>query len=68
MNKNTSPRLNTDQAAEYLGISPKTLIKWRSTGEHSIPFLRFGQSKQSTVRYNLTDLDEFLRRSRSVAT
>ncbi len=34
----------------------KSLIKWRSTGEHNIPFIKIGRN----VRYRTKDLREWI--------
>ena len=57
-------RLSPKEAAAYIGSTPKTLAKWRSTGRHSIPFLKFGTGKRASVRYDRNDLDAFLNRCR----
>ena len=57
-------RLNPTEAAAYIGSTPKTLAKWRSTGRHSIPYLKFGTGKRASVRYDRNDLDAFLNRCR----
>ena len=59
-----SQRLTPTEAAAYIGSTPKTLAKWRSTGRHSIPFLKFGTGKRASVRYDRNDLDAFLTRCR----
>ena len=59
-----SQRLTPTEAAAYIGSTPKTLAKWRSTGRHSIPFLKFGIGKRASVRYDRNDLDAFLNRCR----
>lgn len=46
----------TDEAAAYIGISGRTLATWRSTGRHSLRYIKVG----SRVRYRLRDLDEWL--------
>lgn len=50
-------------AAEFLDVSQKTLQRWRSQGVGP-PFLRLGRS----VKYDLSDLSEFLRKSRMSVT
>jgi len=63
--KNFTPqRLTPTEAAAYIGSTPKTLAKWRSTGRHSIPYLKFGTGKRASVRYDRNDLDAFLTRCR----
>ena len=48
--------ITPEQAAEYLCMSPKTMNKWRSTGENNIPYSKIGRS----VRYRLSDLDAYI--------
>jgi excisionase family DNA binding protein len=47
-----SPFLNTDQAAHYVGLSPRTLEKMRAFGGGP-EFRRHGRQ----VRYHIDDLD-----------
>jgi excisionase family DNA binding protein len=44
--------LDTHQAAEFLGISPTTLITWRSTQRYDLPYVKIG----GKVRYDVADL------------
>jgi len=44
--------INTCEAARLICTPEKSLIKWRSTGEHNIPFLKIGRN----VRYRTQDL------------
>ncbi len=48
------------QAAEYLGLTPKTLYNWRTQGDRDQP-----PSKliEGAIVYRQSDLDEWLRRS-----
>jgi len=48
--------MTPDQAALLLGVSPKTLATWRSTGRYSIPYIKVG----SRVRYPRKQLNEWL--------
>lgn len=48
-------RLDTNQAADYLGNESSTLNTWRSRGEGP-PFIKVGRS----VRYDTRDLDQWL--------
>jgi predicted DNA-binding transcriptional regulator AlpA len=48
--------LDTDQAAEFLGLSPTTLVTWRSTQRYDLPFVKIGAS----VRYDEADLVAFI--------
>jgi hypothetical protein len=57
-------RLSPKEAAAYIGSTPKTLAKWRSTGRHSIPYLKFGTGRRASIRYDRNDLDAFLTRCR----
>ena len=55
------PKLLTSKAAaEKLSISPSTLAKWRSTGQHKIPYLKFGSNQRAEVRYRETELDQWV--------
>jgi excisionase family DNA binding protein len=47
--------LTTEQAAEYLQLSPKQLVQWRYFGRGP-RFLKAGRA----VRYRLSDLDAWL--------
>lgn len=51
-----SELLTIEQAAGYLGISPKTLYKWRSNKKVVVPFVKYDK----TVRYRKKDLNEFI--------
>lgn len=44
------------EAAQYLGLKPKTLAKDRCTREIGIPFVKIGRS----ARYRLSDLEKFV--------
>lgn len=63
MDRNTL--LNTEQAAEFLGVQTRTLEKWRYEGRGPI----FCSMSRRLVRYRRCDLDDFvegqLRRSTS---
>jgi excisionase family DNA binding protein len=50
----TRPTLNTEQAAEYLGISETSLGRLHS--EYKIPFVRLG----GRIVYRRKDLDRFI--------
>jgi len=49
-------RLNNSEAAEFLGVSPCTLVTWRSTQRYSIPYVKVGKK----VFYYLADLRAWL--------
>jgi hypothetical protein len=44
--------VDTSEAAILIHTPEKSLIKWRSTGEHNIPFIKIGRN----VRYRTKDL------------
>lgn len=48
--------LDEKAAAAYLSIAPGTLSVWRSTGRHTLPFIKVGRN----VRYRVSDLDAWL--------
>lgn len=48
--------LTTEQAAQFLNVSPATLETWRSTGAVAVPFCRIGKA----VRYRLASLEDYL--------
>ncbi len=56
-NNTVSPWLDSDQAANYLGCSSGTLKTWRSRGEGPTYHI----VNQKLVRYNVEDLDAFVR-------
>ena len=55
--------LNTRQAAEIVGLAPKTLARYRIEGRGPVYHL-FG----TCVRYLRTDLDEWAKTRRRVST
>lgn len=55
LSKNTD-LLSNDQAAEYIGVTPRTLEVWRCTKRHSIPYIKVGR----LVKYRKSALDAFL--------
>jgi len=48
----------THQAAEYLGLSPKTLETWRCRGDRPQP--RSIKLGAKAIRYRQSDLDAFI--------
>jgi hypothetical protein len=61
----TTRLLNTNRTADFLGVRPKTLAKWRVYGGGP-PFVRLG----GRVMYDVTDLEKYvaaLPRHRSTA-
>lgn len=59
-------RLSTPEAAEYVGLKPKTLEAYRRTGEGPV-FISPGGSTRRVV-YDTGDLDEWLARGRRRST
>jgi len=54
----TSELLTRKEAAEYLGVRPRTLAVWAATKRYGLPMIKVG----SLVRYRRADLDVFLER------
>ena len=48
--------VNTSEAARLIRTPEKSLIKWRSTGEHNIPYIKIGRN----VRYRTADLRKWI--------
>ena len=63
MNENGRNYLNTREAAAWLGLSPRTLDRYRVSGEGPV-FHRFG----SRVRYLLADIEAWASARRRVST
>ena len=53
--------MKTGAAANYAGVSPRTLEKWRMT-RSDLPFYRLGRA----IIYSKEDLDSFLEKHHSV--
>ena len=51
-------RLNTEQAAEFIGVSAGTLPVWRCNGRYRLPYVKVGRK----VFYLEDDLIEWLER------
>lgn len=56
-----SKRMNTNEAAAYLGISPKTLWDWRNRCQVPLPCYRIGKRR---FMYLQSDLDNYLSQCR----
>ncbi|MBT7023845.1 MAG: helix-turn-helix domain-containing protein [Gammaproteobacteria bacterium] len=52
--------ISPEDAAKQLGCTVGTLAKWRSTGKHAIPFLKYGESARAAIRYRQSAIDAFL--------
>jgi excisionase family DNA binding protein len=56
METNLLPQMNSDEAAQYLGVSPATLATWRCRKNYPLNYVKIG----ALVRYRRSDLDAFL--------
>jgi len=50
------PLLPPTEAAEYIGVTVRTLSVWRCVGRYNIPFIKVGR----LVKYRKSALDAFL--------
>jgi hypothetical protein len=50
---------DTEGASSLLAVPSATLIKWRSTGEVRIPYVRIGRQ----IKYRTSDLKAFIETS-----
>ncbi|QLH42456.1 MAG: helix-turn-helix domain-containing protein [Coxiellaceae bacterium] len=68
-NKNTNPSfsnlfnqpselLTREQAAEYLGVTARTLAVWACVKRYPLPYVKVGR----LVKYRRSDLDDFIAR------
>lgn len=61
-NQTTKPNQPKDEilgntaAADYIGVTPRTLEVWRCTKRYQIPFIKVGR----LVKYRQSALDAFL--------
>jgi excisionase family DNA binding protein len=60
--RNTDRLLTQEQAAELLGVLPKTLQAWRTTRRYPLRFVKVGRC----VRYKPEDVADFIEK-RTVA-
>lgn len=52
----TPPRWATkEEAAQYIGVHPRTLMRWANQGR-----IRVYQLGDRLIRFNLTDIDQML--------
>jgi excisionase family DNA binding protein len=51
-----SDLLTREEAAEYLGVTPRTLAVWACVGRYNLPYVKVGR----LARYRKSDLDIFL--------
>ena len=57
-NQSADPLLPPPEAAEYLGVTVRTLSVWRCVGRYNIAFIKVGR----LVKYRQSELDAFLSR------
>ncbi len=54
---NGDPLLSRQGAAAYLGLSPRTLAIWASTGRYGLEFVKIGR----LAKYRRSSLDRFIK-------
>ncbi len=54
--KQQTTLFDTDTAAAYLDVTPRTLEVWRCVKRHAIPYIKVGR----LVKYRQSDLDVWL--------
>ena len=59
--------LSETETSLYLGIPAGTLRRWRSVGME-IPYIKLGTGRNSTVRYDLRDIDRYIDERRRYPT
>lgn len=62
--KEQKQKFTRTEAAEYLGVAPRTMANWHSTGRVKIPFYKVGRKKTIYLR---SDLDAYLASVRQTA-
>lgn len=58
LNLNIDVLTDTAGASRVLHIPAATLVKWRSTGENNVPFVKIGRQ----VKYRTADLKAYIER------
>jgi len=58
MTQQASPLLSRREAAQYLGVEPRTLDVWACTGRYKLKYIKVGR----LAKYRKEDLDDFLLR------
>ncbi len=61
VSKQTKNYMNQHVAAAYLGVSPRTLEKWRLAGNKGPRYARLGDQHIGRVIYSQEALDEYVR-------
>ena len=57
--------LTTQDVAEFLGLDPMTLWRWRRDG-HGPPFLALSSGIKPVIRYSLNDIEKWLSERRYI--
>ncbi|MEJ5073423.1 helix-turn-helix domain-containing protein [Enterobacter ludwigii] len=57
-------KFTRSEAAAYIGVAPRTMANWHSTGRVKIPFYKVGRKK---TLYLKSDLDTYLESVRQSA-
>ena len=50
--------ISAEQAADYLGVSTRTLANWRCRSWPNVPYIKLGRS----IKYRPTDLDTYIKK------
>lgn len=56
MEQNPKQLLNTENAAQEIGLKPATLVHWRCTGKGDLPYIKIG----GRIRYRRSDVMAWL--------
>jgi len=56
--QSNDPLLSPPEAAEFIGVTVRTLSVWRCVGRYNIPFIKVGR----LVKYRKSALNDFLER------
>ena len=56
--KATSDLYSREEAARYLGVTPRTLAVWACTKRYPLPYVKIGR----LTKYRKADLDAFIAR------
>jgi len=63
MKNDTVKLLTRKEAAQYLGLSVRTLETWaRQADYNELPIIKMGTTKG--IRYKISDLDEYIEKKR----
>jgi DNA-binding transcriptional regulator YiaG len=56
---NRQKLISAEQAADYLGVSSRTLANWRCRSWPNVPYIKLGRC----IKYSLTDLDIYIQKN-----